>query len=92
MDTWADSMGVAPNLEGGLRVPWIVRWPGHVPAGRVDEQSVISAVDYLPTLCALTGVAINATDFEGEDVSAAWLGKATHTRTKPLLWKTSSPG
>ncbi|TWU40649.1 sulfatase family protein [Novipirellula artificiosorum] len=84
--------GKHTNLEGGLRVPWIVRWPGHVPAGRVDEQSVISAVDYLPTLCALTGVAINAADFEGEDVSAAWLGKATHTRTRPLLWKTSSPG
>ncbi len=84
--------GKHTNLEGGLRVPWIVRWPGHVPAGRVDEQSVISAVDYLPTLCALTGVEINAADFEGEDVSATWLGQATHTRTKPLLWKTSSPG
>lgn len=84
--------GKHTNLEGGLRVPWIVRWPGHVPAGRVDEQSVISAVDYLPTLCVLTGVAIQTTDFEGDDVSAAWLGKATHTRTKPLLWKTSSPG
>jgi arylsulfatase A-like enzyme len=84
--------GKHTNLEGGLRVPWIVRWPGHVPAGRVDEQSVISAVDFLPTLCALTGVAIQTTDFEGDDVSAAWLGKATHTRTKPLFWKTSSPG
>lgn len=84
--------GKHTNLEGGLRVPWIVRWPGHVPAGRVDEQSVISAVDYLPTLCALTGVTISAADFEGEDVSATWLGKATHTRPKPLLWKTSSPG
>lgn len=78
--------------KGGVRVPWIVRWPGHVPAGRADEQSVISGVDWLPTLCAITGVKINAADFDGEDTSAAWFGKGTHVRSKPLLWKTSSPG
>jgi arylsulfatase A-like enzyme len=83
--------GKHTNLEGGLRVPWIVRWPGHVSAGRMDETSVISGIDYLPTLCAIAGVKINAADFDGEDSSAAWLG-GTHVRTKPLLWKTSSPG
>ena len=77
-------------FEGGVRVPWIVRWPGHVPANRVDAKSVISGADFLPTLCAITGVKINASDFDGEDVSAAWLGKGEHVRTKPLLWKTSS--
>jgi arylsulfatase A-like enzyme len=76
--------------EGGVRVPWIVRWPGRVPAGRVDAQSVLSGIDWLPTLCALAGVKIDAANFEGEDTSAAWLG-ATHRRTRPLLWKTSSP-
>jgi len=77
--------------EGGVRVPWIVRWPARVPAGRVDDRSVLSGADWLPTLCALAGVRINAADFDGEDTSAAWLG-GTHVRTKPLLWKTSSPG
>lgn len=67
-------------------------WPSHVPAGRTDEQSVISGADWLPTLCAITGVRINAADFDGEDASAAWLGKGPHVRTKPLFWKTSSPG
>jgi arylsulfatase A-like enzyme len=84
--------GKHTNWEGGLDVPWIVRWPGHVPAGRTDAQSVISGADWLPTLCAITGVKINAADFDGEDASAAWLGKGTHVRTKPLLWKTSAPG
>ena len=70
------------------RVPWIARWPGHVPAKRVDEKSVINGADYLPTLCALTGVTIDFTKFEGEDTSAAWLGKKEHVRAKPLLWKT----
>ena len=56
--------------EGGVRVPWIVRWPGHVPAGRTDEQSVLSGVDWLPTLCSIAGVKISAADFDGEDTSA----------------------
>ncbi len=84
--------GKHTHWEGGVRCPWIVRWPSHVPAGRTDEQSVISGVDWLPTLCAIAGVKINADDFEGEDASAAWLGKAPHVRTKPLFWKTSSTG
>ena len=84
--------GKHTNLEGGVRIPWILRWPSHVPAGRVDDQSVLSAIDYLPTLCALTGIAINGAKFDGENTLPAWLGQAAHTRTKPLLWKTSSPG
>jgi N-acetylgalactosamine-6-sulfatase len=78
--------------EGGVRVPWIVRWPGHVPANRVDEKSVISGADFLPTLCALTGVTIDINDFDGEDASAAWLGETEHVRSKPLFWRTSSTG
>ena len=77
-------------FEGGVRVPWIVRWPGHVPANRVDDKSVISGADFLPTLCAMTGVKFNSADFDGEDASAAWLGKGEHVRTTPLFWKTSA--
>ena len=95
-----DSMGYAGihrggkhgMYEGGVRVPWIVRWPARVPAGRVDDKSVLSGADWLPTLCAIAGVKINAADFAGEDTSAAWFGQATHVRSKPLLWKTSAPG
>jgi arylsulfatase A-like enzyme len=78
------------QYEGGVRTPFIIRWPGRVPAGRVDENSVVSGIDWLPTLCQLAGVAINAADFDGEDVSDAWLG-GTHRRTKPLFWKASNP-
>ncbi len=84
--------GKHTNLEGGLHVPFIVRWPGHVPENRDDKESVLSGTDFLPTLCTLTGTKINLADFDGEDASAAWLGKARHVRTKPLLWKASSPG
>lgn len=94
-----NAMGYAGELrggkhgmyEGGVRVPFIVRWPGRVPAGRFDETSVIGGIDWLPTLCHIAGVTIDASKFDGEDVSAAWMGTAAHTRTKPLFWKTSAP-
>mgnify|MGYP000848162890 CR=1 FL=1 len=40
--------------QGGLRIPLIVRWPGHVPAGRVIDEPVINT-DWLPTLLDLIG-------------------------------------
>jgi N-acetylgalactosamine-6-sulfatase len=76
-------------FEGGVRIPFIVCWPGHTPVGHTDNQSVISFIDWLPTLCKITGVK-SPTDIDGEDVSAAWLGKI-HTHSKPLFWKTSTP-
>ncbi len=77
--------------EGGTRVPFIIRWPGHVKAGRVDGQNVCSFIDWLPTLCALTGVEDLPPDLDGEDRSDIWLG-ADRPRGKPLFWKTSSTG
>lgn len=43
--------------DSGLRIPMIVRWPGHLDAGSVDE-SLVSGVDLAPTLLALAGVAV----------------------------------
>jgi arylsulfatase A-like enzyme len=37
--------------EEPLRVPFIVRWPGKIPAGVVDGQHLVSGLDVLPTLC-----------------------------------------
>lgn len=72
--------------EGGVRLPFIVRWPGRIPAGRMDEDTVIGAVDLLPTLCAAGGVALPQ-DFQsdGENMLPALLGKVA-VRTKPLFW------
>jgi arylsulfatase A-like enzyme len=78
--------------EGGIRVPFIVRWPGHVPAKRIDEKTLLSGADFLPTICALTGTKSRENDFDGENMSAVWLGKTEQVRTKPILWKTSSLG
>lgn len=41
--------------EGGIRVPGIVRWPGHTKPGTTSDEPV-SGVDLLPTLSAITGI------------------------------------
>ena len=37
--------------EGGVRIPFIVRWPGKVPVDTVNDTSILSGLDFLPT-CA----------------------------------------
>lgn len=71
--------------EGGIRLPFIARWPDKIPAGRVDETTVLSAVDMFPTLCAIAG-AKSAAMTDGLDLSAVLLGKSA-TRSKPLFWE-----
>jgi arylsulfatase A-like enzyme len=70
--------------EGGIRMPLIVRWPGRTPAGRVDSVSLFSAVDLVPALARVAGVAPPA-GLDGQDVSAALRGRpASHAG--PLYW------
>ncbi len=58
--TWPDggqtpfAGGKGTALEGGFRVPAIVRWPGHVPAGKV-ENGIFSGMDWFPTFVAAAG-------------------------------------
>lgn len=73
--------------EGGIREPFIVRWLGHTPAGKVDNTTVLSGADWLPTLCALTGNKMpEGLAIDGEDMSQAFLGKPQE-RAKPLMWE-----
>jgi arylsulfatase A-like enzyme len=58
--TWPDG-GMTPFkatkgtvFEGGFRVPCIVRWPGHIKPGTV-ENGIFSGLDWFPTLCAAAG-------------------------------------
>lgn len=72
--------------EGGVREPFIVRWSGTVPAGAVNQESVLTAVDYLPTLYALAGLDIPSdADLDGEDLSDVILG-ARRDRSEPVYW------
>ncbi len=70
--------------EGGVRTPFLVRWPERIAAGRVDDTSVVTGVDFLPTLTRLAGV--EAPGLDGEDVSDILLEKS-RPRTKPIHWE-----
>ena len=73
--------------EGGIREPFIVWWPGRVPAGRVDTNSVLSAIDVFPMLAKVAGANVPAdTQFDGEELSKALFGKSA-VRSKPLFWE-----
>ena len=58
--TWPDggqtpfAGGKGTGLEGGFRVPAMIRWPGKVPAGKV-ENGIVSGLDWFPTLVAAAG-------------------------------------
>jgi len=73
--------------EGGIRTPFIVRWPGVIPAGVVNETTGVAGVDLFPTLCRLANVALPSDGaLDGEDLSSVFRG-ATSGRTKPLFWE-----
>ncbi|MEM6473568.1 MAG: sulfatase-like hydrolase/transferase, partial [Planctomycetota bacterium] len=83
--------GKHSQFEGGIRVPFIVRWPGNVPAGRVDSTSVCSFIDWLPTLASIAGIEDLPEGLDGEDISDIWRGNC-RPRVKSLYWKTSAKG
>jgi arylsulfatase A-like enzyme len=61
--------------EGAMRMPCVMRWPGHIPAGRVTDE-LISTIDLLPTFAALAGTAPSARPIDGHDIRPILLGEA----------------
>ena len=72
-------------------MPFIVRWPGHAPAGVKDTSTVIAAVDLLPTFCAVADVPLPS-DYrpDGENMVEALEGRPV-VRSKPLFWEWRGP-
>jgi len=74
--------------EGGIRVPGMIRWPGHVKPGTVSDEPVCG-VDLLPTLCELVGIPAPA-DRTLDGVSILPVLKDDKTkliRKQPLYWQ-----
>lgn len=73
--------------EGGIRMPFIIRWPGRTPANEIDNQTIVAAIDLQPTLCALAGVAApSGKTYDGLDMSAAFVGRSLQ-RAQPVFWE-----
>jgi N-acetylgalactosamine-6-sulfatase len=72
--------------EGGIRMPFLVRWPGVIEPGRVISR-VAAAVDLLPTLCAAADVEVAAgAILDGENLLEVLRGQG-QPRQSPLFWE-----
>jgi arylsulfatase A len=72
--------------EGGIRVPGLVRWPGHAAEGQVCDEPV-SGIDLLPTVCRLAGVSPTTNrKLDGADFSPVFDGGDVR-RSTPLYWQ-----
>jgi arylsulfatase A-like enzyme len=72
--------------EGGIRVPMLARWPGHVPAGRTSD-TVWAHWDLLPTLAGLAGAAVPA-GVDGSSMQWVLDGRVSPEATaRTLYWE-----
>jgi len=70
---WAGTYFTA--MEGGLRVPFVARWKGGIPAGGVSNE-IVHLVDLMPTLAALAGAPVpQDRPVDGVDMSAFLRGE-----------------
>jgi arylsulfatase A-like enzyme len=73
--------------EGGIRMPFIIRWPGKVPAGKTNDSTVVAAIDILPSLAGLLGLELpEKVQVDGENMAPALLGREQQ-RDDPLFWE-----
>ncbi len=80
--------------EGGFRVPYIVRWPGRVPADSVCEET-LSLADTLATVAALVGEPLPPKELGAEDsfnMLPAWLAEAYRSPIRPDIILHSADG
>ena len=72
---------------GGVRTPFIVRWPAIVPPGQVDHTTALAAVDLLPTFCEVGKVPLSQ-DYQADGVSIvpAMMGQRL-TRKRAIYWQ-----
>ncbi|MEM1294910.1 MAG: sulfatase-like hydrolase/transferase [Verrucomicrobiota bacterium] len=82
----------AALFEGGINVPFLARWPGKIAAGAIDNTSLISAVDLLPTFCGMAGVELpEGYQSDGINQLDVLTGNPVAKREKPLFWKSNAP-
>jgi arylsulfatase A-like enzyme len=85
-DMWPLTGAKGELLEGGIRVPLIVRWPGRIAAGTTSQQVMIS-MDFLPTLLAAAkGAPHPLYPPDGENLLPVLTGAAP-VRPRRLFWR-----
>lgn len=85
-DMWPFTGVKGELLEGGIRVPLIVRWPKTIRGGRTSSQ-VMASIDFLPTLLAAAGTVPDpAFPSDGENLLPVLTGAAP-LRPRRLFWR-----
>jgi arylsulfatase A-like enzyme len=75
------------TLEGGIRVPWIAQWKGHIPAGKTYDHPVIQ-LDILPTALTAAGIEVSKDwKLDGVDLMPFFEGKDTKPPHDTLYWR-----
>jgi arylsulfatase A-like enzyme len=59
--------GKGTSFEGGIRVPCVMQWPGHIPQGRTNDIPLMT-IDMLPTVARLAGADLPPRKIDGLDV------------------------
>ena len=81
--------GKGSIYEGGIRVPFIVWYPGGIDPslwGTVDRKSIIAGMDLPASFLSLAGIERNE-KYDGIDASAALLGLDWPDRKQPVMWQ-----
>jgi arylsulfatase len=73
------------TYEGGVREPFIARWPGHIPPGRVSD-ALISLMDVFPTVAGVCGGRLPAKPLDGLDIWPLLDGRRQTIERDPLLY------
>lgn len=74
--------------EGGINMPFFVRWPAKIKAGQTDTESIISAVDLFPSLCKIGGADIpDNYSSDGNDISKAFLSENKTVDERKIFWE-----
>ncbi len=83
-DTWPLTGGKMDLLEGGIRVPYIARWPGRIPAGKSTSQLAIT-MDWVPTFLEAAGVSPHP-DYPPDGMSLLPVFSGTRFK-RDLFWR-----
>jgi arylsulfatase len=71
--------------EGSLRVPFLIRWPGKIPAKQVSNE-IVHAVDLFPTLANWVGGKVpKDRTMDGADQSAFLMGKSEKSARESVM-------
>jgi arylsulfatase A-like enzyme len=77
--------GKGTAWEGGVRVPFVARWPGHIRSGSVCDEPAMT-IDILPTLAALTGASLPTRRIDGKDILPLLTGKGEASSPQEAYW------